>query len=121
MYVKVWKEEGFFFSLFSLVFRAYFLFLQITKKNENKNKHFFPHNGVRSWLAYPEILRSQVFSLFLICRDHTRCMAKRIRSREDKKNNFPFLFLICRDRVRSMEKSIGIQGRQQSETKTVNI
>ena len=77
---------------FSLVFRACFLFLQITKKTKNKNKKkLFPHNGVRSWLAYPESLRFQIFSLFLICRDRTRCTAKSIRSREDKKH-FPRYF-----------------------------
>ena len=94
-YVKVWKEEGGFKKkkkLFSLVFRACFLFLQITKKTK-KQKKLFPHNGVRSWLAYPESLRFQVFSLFLICRDRTRCTAKSIRSREDKKKkNFPHCF-----------------------------
>ena len=51
------------------------------------------HNGVRSWLAYSESLRFQVFSLFLICRDRTRCTAKSIRSQEDKtKKNFPYCF-----------------------------
>ena len=120
-YVKVWKEEGvfFFFLLFSLVFRACFLFLQITKKNEKqKQKKLFPHNGVRSWLAYPEILRFQVFSLFLIFRDHTRCTAKNIHSREDKKKNFPLLFLIRCDHARCMEKTIHSQGKQHSKTKT---
>ena len=117
-YVKVWEEEGFFyfFLLFSLVFHACFLFPQITKKNEKT--FFFSHNGVRSWLAYPESLCFQVFSLFLICRDHTRCTAKSIRSWEDKKKNFPSLFLIRRDRTRRMTKSIRSQGGQQSETKT---
>ena len=77
-YVKLWKEEaGFFllfyfvlflFLLFSLVFHACFLFLQITKKNKKqKQDFFFPHNGVRSWLAYPESLHFWVLSLFLIC------------------------------------------------------
>ena len=74
--------------------------------------------GFRSWLAYPKSLRFQVFSLFLICRDRTRCTAKSIRSQEDKKKNFPSLFLIRRDRARCTAKSIRSQGRQQSETKT---
>ena len=117
-YVKLWKEEGgfflfFLFLLFSLVFRACFLFLQITKKMKNKKqKKLFPHNRVRSWLDYPKSLRFQVFSLFLICRDCTRCTAKSIRSREDKKKTFSFLFLIRRDRARCTAKSICIQGRQ---------
>ena len=88
-YVKV------FFILFSLLFRACFLFLQITKKTKKqKNKKTFSTQwgGVRSWLAYPESLRFQVFSLFLICRDRTRCTAKSIRSREDKKKTFPYCF-----------------------------
>ena len=87
-------ERGrvFFFVLFSLIFRACFLFLQITKKTNNKNNFFFPHNGVRSWLAYPESLCFQVFSLFLICRDRTRCMEKSVRSQEDKKKTFPYCF-----------------------------
>ena len=111
----------FFFLLFSLVFRACFLFLQITKKKlKTKTKTKFPHNGVRSWLAYLEILCFQVFSLFLICCDHTRCTTKSIRSREDKKN-FPLLFLICHDHVRCTAKSIRNQGRRQSKTKTKKI
>ena len=61
------------------------------KKRKNKNKKI-SHNGVRSWLAYPKSLCFQVFSLFLICRDRTRCMTKSIRSREDKKKNFPYCF-----------------------------
>ena len=88
------------------------------KKRKTKTKKLFPHNGVRSRLAYPESLCFQVFSLFLICRDHTRCTAKSIRSREDKKKNFLSLFLIRRDRARCTAKSIRSQGRQQSETKT---
>ena len=92
-YVKIWKEEGgLFFPLFSLVFRACFLFLQITKKTKNKNNFFFPHNGVRSWLAYPKSLRFQVFSPFLIRHDCTRCTAKSMHSREDKKKTFPYYF-----------------------------
>ena len=87
-------ERGrvFFLLLFSLVFRACFLFLQITKNDKQKQKKLFPHNGVRSWLAYPESLRFQVFSLFLIYHDRTRCTAKSIRSREDKKKTFPHCF-----------------------------
>ena len=91
------------------------------KNKKQKQKKLFPHSGVRSWLAYPESLRFQVFSLFLICCDRTRCTAKSIRSREDKKKNFPLLFLIHRDRARCMAKSIRSQGRQQSETKTIKI
>ena len=86
------REMGYFsffsFLLFSLVFCACFLFLQITKKT----KINFPHNGVRSWLAYPESLCFQVFSMFLICCDRTRCTTKSIRSREDKKKTFPYYF-----------------------------
>ena len=85
-------------------------------KNKNKNNFFFPHNGVRSWLAYPESIRFQVFSLFFICRGLTRCTTKSIRSQEDKKN--PLLFLIRCDHARCTAKSIHSQGRQQSETKT---
>ena len=105
-------------SVFVLVF-----FHANHKKNEQqKQKKLFPHNGVRSWLAYPESLRFQVFSLFLICHDRTRCTAKSIRSREDKKKkNFRSLFLIRRDRARCTAKSIRSQGRQQSETKTKEI
>ena len=109
------RGRGFFFYS-SLVLRACLFFLQITKKDEFF--FYFPHNGVRYWLAYPESIRFQVFSLFLICRDRTRCTAKSIRSREDKKKNFPSLFLIRRDRARCTAKSIRSQGRQQSETKT---
>ena len=89
-------------------------------KNENKKqtKKLFPQNGVRSWLAYPKILHFQVFSLFLIYCDHTRCTTKSIRSQEDKKKNFPLLFLIHHDRTRFTAKSIRNQGKQQSETKT---
>ena len=76
--------------------------------------------GVRSWLDYPKILHFQVFSLFLICRDRTRCIAKSIHSREDKKKKI-LLFLIRRDHARCMKKSIRSQGRQQSETKTKKI
>ena len=91
-YVKVWKEEGGFFLLFSLVFHACFLFWKITKKMKKQKQIFFPHNGVSSWLAYPESLHFQVFSLFLIRHDRIRCMTKSIRSREDKKKTFPLCF-----------------------------
>ena len=86
--------NGFFFKLFSLVFYAGFLSLQITKKKrKTKTKKLFPHNGVRSWLVYLESVRFQVFSLFLICCDRTRCTTKSIRSREDKeKKTFPYCF-----------------------------
>ena len=87
-YVKVWKEEGGFFfgSYSSLSFSVLAFFsCKSQKKRKTKNKKLFPHNGVRSWLTYPESLRFQVFSLFLICRDHTRCTVKSIRSWEDKK------------------------------------
>ena len=81
------------FLLFSLVLRACFLFLQITKKKwKTKTKKLFPHKGVRSWLAYSESLCFHIFSLFLICRDRTSCMIKNIRSREDKKKTFPYCF-----------------------------
>ena len=94
------------------------LYLQICRNGcfWSKQKQFFfsPHNGVRSWLDYPESLRFQVFSLFLICRDRTRCTTKRRR----QEKNVPSLFLIRRDRTRCTEKSIRNQGRQQSETKT---
>ena len=119
------RGRGFFlflFLLFSFVFCACFLFLEITKKNEKQKQIFFPHNGARSWLAYPESLRFQVFSLFLIYCDRTRCTTNSIRSREDKKEkNFPLLFLIRRDRTRCTAKSIRSQGRKQYETKTKNI
>ena len=107
----------YFYSSLSFFVLAFFS-CKSQKKTKNKNKKLFPHNGVRSWLAYPESLRFQVFSLFLICRDRTRCTAKSIRSPEDKKKNFPSLFLIHRDRARCTAKSIRSQGRQQSETKT---
>ena len=82
-YVKLWKEEGGSFFYSSLSFSV--LSCKSQKKRKTKTKKLFPHNGVRSWLAYPKSLRFQVFSLFLIFRDRTRCMAKSIRSREDKK------------------------------------
>ena len=112
-----------YFLLFSLILRACFLFLQLTHKKieKQKTKNTFPHNGIRSWLAYPKSLCFQVFSLFLICRDRTRCTEKRICSQEDKKKNFPFMFLIRRDRARCTTKSIRRQGRKQSETKTITI
>ena len=110
-----------FFLLFSLVLCACFLFLQITKNTKTKTKKTFPHNGVRSWLAYLESLRFQVSSLFLICRDRTRCAAKSIRSREDKKKNFSLLFPIRCDRARCTAKSIRNQGRQKFETKIKKI
>ena len=84
-----------FFCFFTLLSRSLCLpfFLQITKKRKTKTKKVFAHNGVRSWLAYPEILHFQVFSLFLICYDCTRCTTKSIRSQEDKKKNtFPYCF-----------------------------
>ena len=56
--------------------------------------------------------------LFLNRRDRARCTAKSIRSREDKKKNFSLLFLIRSDRARCTTKSIRSQGKQQSETKT---
>ena len=80
-------ERGrvFFFSSLSFLVLAFF--------PTNHKKKLFPHNGVRSWLAYPKSLCFQVFSLFLICRDRTRCTAKSIRSREDKKKKtFPYYF-----------------------------
>ena len=112
-YIKEWKEEGGFFFFFFFFFNSSLSFFVLAffscksqKKRKNKNKIFFPHNGVRSWLAYPKILRFQVFSLFLIFRDCIRCTTKIIHSREDKNKNFPFLFLIRRDRARCMAKSI---------------
>ena len=90
-YVKLWKEEGVFF----LTLLSHFPCLLSFPANHTKNKkqkqkqkktffHTMGHNGVRSWLAYSESLRFQVFSPFLICRDCTRCMAKSIHSWEDK-------------------------------------
>ena len=110
------RGRGIIFLLFSLILRACLFFLQITKKMKNKNKKLFSHNGVRFWLAYLESLHFQFFLLLLIFHDRTRCMAKSIRSREDKKK-IPFLFLIHYDHTRCTEKSIRRQGRQQSETK----
>ena len=98
----------FFVLLFSLVFRACFLFLQITKKRKTKTNFFFPHNEIRSWLAYPESLHFQIFSLFLICRDHTRCTAKSIRSREDKKKK---LSLTVSDSPRSRK----VHGKEHTQ------
>ena len=121
MYVKEWKDEGFFFHS-SLSFSVLAFFSCKSQKNEKqKQKKLFPHKWVRSWLAYPEILRFQVFSLFLICHDRTRCMAKSICSRKDKKKNFPLLFLIRCDHARCTAKSIRSQGKQQSKTKTKKI
>ena len=78
-YVKVWKEQGGFFFYSSLLFSVLAFFsCKSQKKRKTKTKKLFPHNGVRSWLAYPESLRFQVFSLFLIYRDRTRCTAKSI-------------------------------------------
>ena len=70
-----------------------FFFCKSPKKQKTKTKKLFLHNGVRSWLAYPETVRFQVFSLFLVCRDHIRCTAKSIRSWEDKKKkHFSYCF-----------------------------
>ena len=114
-------ERGRFFSFYSSLSFSVLAFFscksQKKRKTKTKQKKLFPHNGVRSWLAYPESLHFQVFSLFLICRVHTRCTEKRICSQEDKKNNFSLLFLIRRDRTRCMAKSIRTQGKQQSDTK----
>ena len=122
MYVKEGKEEGgSLFFLLSLGLRACVFFFKSQEKTKNKTKKTFPHYGVRSWLAFPESLRFQVFSLFLVFHNRTRCTAKSIRSQEDKKKNFPLLFLIFRDCARCTEKSIRSQGRQQSETKTKKI
>ena len=142
------RGRSFFFnsSLSFFVLAFFFCKSQKKLKNKNKNKKHFPCNGVRSWLAYPESLHFQVFSLFLICRDRTRCTEKSIRSWEDtekklsltvsdsprshkvhdkehtqprrQEKNFSLLFLIRRDRARCTEKSIHSQGKQQSETKT---
>ena len=81
----------FFYSSLSFSLLAFFS-CKSQKKMKNKNKKLFPHNGVRSWLAYPESLCFQFFSLFLICCDRTRCTAKSIHSREDKKKTFPYCF-----------------------------
>ena len=111
-----------FYSSLSFSMLAFFSCKSQKKRKNKKQKNFFhTMGGVRSWLAYPESLRFQVFSLFLICRDRTRCTAKSIRSREDKKKNFPSLFLIRRDRARCTAKSIRSQGRKQFETKTIKI
>ena len=93
-----------------------FVFLQITKKMKNKNKNTFSRQWGYILVSLPGKSTFSIFSLFLICRDHTRCTAKSIRSREDKKKNFPSLFLIRRDRARCTAKSIRSQGREQSET-----
>ena len=78
--------KGAFFSTLLSRSPCLLSFLANHKKNKKqKQKKLFPHNGVRSWLAYPEILHFQVFSMFLIFRDRTRCTEKSIRSREDKK------------------------------------
>ena len=84
------------------------------KKNEKqKAKKLFPHNGVRSWLAYAESLHFQDFSLFLICRDHTRCTTKSIHSRDEKKKKI----LTISDSPRSRK----VHGKEhmQSEKKIV--
>ena len=124
-YIKEWKEEtGIFFSFFTLLSRSPCLpfFPANHKKNEKqKQKKLFLHKWVRSWLAYPESLCFQVFSLFFICHDRTRCMAKSICSQEDKKKNFLFLFLIRHDRTKCIKNRICNQGRKQSETKTINM
>ena len=118
------RGKGLFFFYSSLLFSVLAFFFpyksQIKMKNK-KQKKLFPHNGVRSWLAYPKSLCFQVFLLFLICRDRTRCTTKSICSREDKTKNFPLLFLIRRNRTRCTKKSIRSQGRKYSETKTKKI
>ena len=136
-------------SGFFLCFYSSFSFSMLAFFSCKSQKKLFPHNGVRSWLAYPKSLCFQVFSMFLIFRDRTRCTvksicsredkkknfpllflirrdrarctAKSIHSREDKKKNFPLLFLIRRDRTRCTTKSIRSQGRKQSKTKKVKI
>ena len=119
------RGKGLFIFLFIFTLLSRFsclLSFPANHKKKTKNKKTkFPHNGVRSWLAYRESLHFQVFSLFLICCDRTRYTAKSIHSREDKKKNFPFLFLIRRDRIRCTKKSKHSQERQQSETKTIKI
>ena len=92
-YVKEWKEEGGFFITLPSHYPCLPSFPANHKKKwKTKTKKTFPHNGVRSWLAYLESLRFQIFSLFFICRDLTRCTTKSIRSWEDKKKTFPFCF-----------------------------
>ena len=88
------RGRGFFCFVYSSLSFSVLAFFSCKsqKKWKTKTKKVFPHNGVRSWLAYPKILRFQVFSLFLICRDRTRCTTKSIRSQEDKKKNFPYCF-----------------------------
>ena len=105
------RGRGIYFFL-TLFFRCPCLPFFSCKSQNKKNKKKFPHEWVRSWLAYPKSLHFQVFSLFLIRYDRTRCMAKSIHSREDKKKNFSFLFLIRCDHGRCTEKSIHSQGRQ---------
>ena len=85
------KGFCFFYSSRSFFVLAFFSFCKSQKKWKTKTI-FFPHNRVRSWLAYPESLCFQVFSLFLICCDRTRRTEKSIHSQEDKKKNFPLLF-----------------------------
>ena len=86
----------FLFFIWTLLSRSSCLpfFLQNARKNETqKQKQKILHNGVRSWLAYPKSLHFQVFSLFLICRDRTRCTTNSIHSREEKKKKtFPYCF-----------------------------
>ena len=70
--------------------------------------------GVRSWLAYPESLRFQVFSLFLIRRDRTRCTTKSIRSREDKKKK---LSLNVSDSPRSRK----VHGKEHTQPRKATV
>ena len=79
------------------------------KKRKTKTKKLFPHNGVRSWLAYPESLRFQVFSLFLICRDRTRCTTKSMRSREDKKKKISLT-------VSDLPRSHKVYGKEHTQS-----
>ena len=83
----------FFYSSLSFSMLAFFSCKSQKKNEKQKQEKLFPHNRVRSWLAYLKSLCFQVFLLFLICCDHTRCTVKSIRSQEDKKKKtFPYYF-----------------------------
>ena len=76
------------------------------KKPKNKNKlFFFPHNGVRSWLAYPKSLCFQVFSLFLIVVITQGARQRAYVAEKARKKNFPYCFLF----------TAIVQGAQQRE------
>ena len=84
------------------------------KNEKQKTKKLFPHNGVRSWLAYLESLRFQVSSLFLIFRDRIRCMEKSICSQKDKKKKLSLV-------VSNSPRSHKVHGKEHTQPRKAKI